>query len=248
MMTKKEYLKQLEKALKRNGVPDIDDIINEYSQHFDCKIAEGHSEEEIAAKLEAPSEIAVQFNLNEDEVHSTPKKSSATKWIINCIMPILSIVNFSFVISMVCYGICAVASSIAVLLSGLAIVVGNIFPLPHGLSVPTMPIAASILICISLIAFAVLLFLSGIIIFKLGIHFFAAFYRFWYNSVSSNPKGKLNFPRFKEKTKKVMSITAIVAALIFLLFSIAAYIYLASFTGSIEFWHALGWFEKKVLY
>ena len=242
-MTKAEYLKQLKKALKRNGVADIDEIINEYSQHFDCKLAEGSSEEEIAARLEAPSEIALQFNLNED-VHTPQKKSTAFKWIINCIMPILSIVDFSVVLTMVCYGICAIASSAAVAASGAAIVLGNVSTVPQGMSVPEMPAAASILSCICLMAFALLLFISGILIFKLGIYCFASFYRFWYNCVAASPKGKLNFPRFKSKTKRVLSIVSAIAAVVFILSLAAVYMYLASYTGSIEFWHVLGWFEK----
>ena len=50
-MTKNEYLEQLQASLRRGRVSDADDILDEYRQHFEFKMAEGYTEEEIAAKL-----------------------------------------------------------------------------------------------------------------------------------------------------------------------------------------------------
>ena len=50
-MKKDEYLAQLVNELKKNAVADADDIVNEYEQHFAFKMADGFSEDEIAAKL-----------------------------------------------------------------------------------------------------------------------------------------------------------------------------------------------------
>lgn len=60
-MTKLEFMTQLERALKRHGAADCEDILEEYEQHFAFKLADGYSEEEIAAKLGAPEELAQQF-------------------------------------------------------------------------------------------------------------------------------------------------------------------------------------------
>ena len=60
-MTKQEYLDTLTKALKTNKVKEIDEIVSEYEDHFAFKIADGYSEEEVAAKLEKPEIIAAQF-------------------------------------------------------------------------------------------------------------------------------------------------------------------------------------------
>ena len=49
-MTKLEFMTQLERALKKHGAADCEDIL-----------ADGYSEEEIAAKLGAPEELAQQF-------------------------------------------------------------------------------------------------------------------------------------------------------------------------------------------
>ena len=60
-MTKLEYLTALQTELRKKNVVDVDDIVTEYEQHFLFKLADGYSEEEIAAKLGAPEQIAVQF-------------------------------------------------------------------------------------------------------------------------------------------------------------------------------------------
>jgi uncharacterized membrane protein len=60
-MNKQAYLNELKAHLKASAVSDIDEIIAEYDEHFTRKIADGYTEEEIAAKLGRPKEIALQF-------------------------------------------------------------------------------------------------------------------------------------------------------------------------------------------
>ena len=60
-MTKQTYLNELNTYLKANNVDDIDEIVAEYDEHFTRKMADGYTEEEIAAKLLKPKEIALQF-------------------------------------------------------------------------------------------------------------------------------------------------------------------------------------------
>ena len=60
-MTKNQYLDELKKELKSNNVPDMNDIIAEYEEHFKFKIEEGKTEEEIARKLSSPKEIAKEY-------------------------------------------------------------------------------------------------------------------------------------------------------------------------------------------
>ena len=52
-MTKHEFMERLTNTLKRNGIEDISEIIDEYEQHFAFKMADGFCEAEIAAKLAA---------------------------------------------------------------------------------------------------------------------------------------------------------------------------------------------------
>ena len=60
-MTKNEFLSVLSSVLEKNQVSDAAEIIEEYEQHFSFKLADGYSEEEIAAKLGNPEQLAQQF-------------------------------------------------------------------------------------------------------------------------------------------------------------------------------------------
>ena len=60
-MTKQDYLNELKNELTKNAVADAEDILMEYEQHFQFKLADGFSEEEIATKLGAPAQIAAQY-------------------------------------------------------------------------------------------------------------------------------------------------------------------------------------------
>lgn len=60
-MKKHEFMARLENELRRRNVADSADVIEEYEQHFAFKLADGYSEEEIAARLGMPEEMAAQF-------------------------------------------------------------------------------------------------------------------------------------------------------------------------------------------
>ena len=60
-MKKSEFLSKLTAVLEKNQISDAEEIIEEYAQHFAFKMADGYSEEEIAAKLGDPEQIAMQY-------------------------------------------------------------------------------------------------------------------------------------------------------------------------------------------
>lgn len=60
-MTKNEFMTKLSNELLKRNISDAADILDEYEQHFGLKTADGYSEEEIAAKLGNPAELAAQF-------------------------------------------------------------------------------------------------------------------------------------------------------------------------------------------
>lgn len=53
-MTKSEFMTRLEHELRRRNVADAADVMEGCEQHFAFKLADGYSEEEIAAKLGTP--------------------------------------------------------------------------------------------------------------------------------------------------------------------------------------------------
>jgi hypothetical protein len=76
-MTRNEFLSMLADELKKNRITDIDDIVSEYEQHFAFKMADGFSEEEIAAKLGNPDVLASQFE-SAGEVRKRGGRKAAT--------------------------------------------------------------------------------------------------------------------------------------------------------------------------
>ena len=60
-MTKNEYISALGRELKRLGVADAGDVVEEYEQHFAFKSADGCFEEETAARLGDTAVLAAQF-------------------------------------------------------------------------------------------------------------------------------------------------------------------------------------------
>ena len=73
-MTKHEFMARLASELRKRNVADAADVTQEYEQHFAFKLADGYSEEEIAAKLGSPEELAAQF-----ESTDTAKKVGGSK-------------------------------------------------------------------------------------------------------------------------------------------------------------------------
>ena len=56
-MTKNEFMAKLTDELKKRNIEDAADVAEEYEQHFVFKLADGYSEEEIAAKLGDPTAL-----------------------------------------------------------------------------------------------------------------------------------------------------------------------------------------------
>lgn len=50
-MTKSEFITALASELNQRKIADSDEILDKYRQHFAFKLADGYTEEEIAAKL-----------------------------------------------------------------------------------------------------------------------------------------------------------------------------------------------------
>jgi hypothetical protein len=48
--------------VKERKIQDVDEIVAEYEQHFSIKMADGYSEEEIAARLGDPRALGEQFD------------------------------------------------------------------------------------------------------------------------------------------------------------------------------------------
>lgn len=73
-MIRNKFMTRLSAELRRNHVADAADIEEEYEQHFAFKLADGYTEEEIAARLGDPVALAAQFGEGD-----TPKQKKGNK-------------------------------------------------------------------------------------------------------------------------------------------------------------------------
>ena len=111
-MNKTEFINTLTNTLKERRIQDIDEIVAEYEQHFSIKMADGYSEEEIAARLGDPKALGEQFD---SETNKTATRSKAIVVIglafVDIIVVMLFALLFTWVIVM---GAAAVALARAV--------------------------------------------------------------------------------------------------------------------------------------
>lgn len=77
-MTKNEFMAKLTDELKKRNIEDAADVAEEYEQHFVFKLADGYSEEEIAAKLGDPTALAAQFDA---AAQGGEKRSAVLTWL-----------------------------------------------------------------------------------------------------------------------------------------------------------------------
>ena len=77
-MTKLEFMNQLASELHKRNTADAADVLEEYEQHFAFKLSDGYSEEEIAARLGSPADLAVQF---EPAPQGAKRRSAALTWL-----------------------------------------------------------------------------------------------------------------------------------------------------------------------
>ena len=237
-MTKSEFLEQLQRALQQNNLPDAADIIGEYEQHFAFKLADGFSEEEIAAKLGDPAGIAAQFGVETEKKGRTGSKAVAVAG--------LCFTGFAagiFFILLAAWGIVLAAFSLCSAAVAVSLVAGCS---PWSL-IPNMPYVSAVMIGVAMAALAVL---SAV-----GCVWFAAFLRqmtraygrFHHNTMAAAVGAPIlpsvsASPRFQPKTKRRLRRVAMMALSVFAAsFSLGMVVSVLR-AGSLQFWHTWGWF------
>ncbi|MGI6561947.1 MAG: DUF1700 domain-containing protein [Clostridia bacterium] len=238
-MTKNEFLTKLAVELKKNNVADIDDIINEYEQHFAFKMADGFSEEEIAAKLGKPSVLAAQF------VESTEKdKKSSGKKIPTVIG--LCFADFfagSFFLLLMAWEVIMAAFS----LSSAVISICLFGQLSPESLIPTMPYLSAVILGISFAALSILTAVGCIYFAALIRQLMRSYGRFHYNALAAAsdravlPSLSMS-PRLPAKMNRRLRKVALFTLVQFSAFMVLGIIVSMILSGSLEFWHAWGWF------
>ncbi len=237
-MTKHEFMAQLASELHKRNVADAADITEEYAQHFAFKLADGYSEEEIAAKLGDPAALAAQFGETD-----APKQKSGSKALVIAGLCFADLFAGLFFLLLAGFGLVMAAAVLSFgaltvcLLAGFTI---------SGL-IPVMPYWCGAILALSCAALAVLI--------AIGCVYYAAFLRqltrsfgrFQHNALATAsgeaalPALAIN-PQFSAKTKRRLRAAALISLALFAACFVLSYVVCALSAGSFQFWHTWGWF------
>ena len=130
----KSFLKILigiQYELHKRNVADSADVAEEFEQHFAFKLADGYSEEEIAARLSVPEELAAQF---ESAPNTAPRHSAVLTWLW---LSWADLFFGIFAVLLLSFGIVLASCVLSFGLTGVCLV-GNLGQLPI-VSLPPMP-------------------------------------------------------------------------------------------------------------
>ena len=240
-MKKTEFLNKLNEELKKRNVADAADILEEYEQHFDLKLADGFFEEEIAARLGDPAMLAAQF----DEAERAPQKKSGSKPLTVIGLGLADVFAGLFFLLLAGFGIVLAAAALSFGVVAVCLLGGvNI----HGL-LPAMPYWCGAILALSFAALTVL-FVVGCVYYGAFLRqLIRSFGRFQHNALA-NASGLAVLPplpispQFSARTKRRLRIAALIALALFAACFVLSYVVCALSAGSLQFWHVWGWFAN----
>ncbi len=241
-MKRNEYLSELEAELKKKQIADTADIVEEYEQHFAFKLADGFSEEEIAAKLGAPAAIAAQFeSVNTSSADKKAKKGGSiwAKIGMACLVP-FEWIGF---ILLFCWSVVLGALGLASAAIGICLIAQvDTF---MQFAILQMPFLSSLLLGLTMIALAVA--------FGAGCCYFFAFLkqlvradiRWHKNVVSGAALPPLpTAPQLKTKSGRALRRIFLIATAVFGVLFVLGFVISSVQAGQFGFWHAWNWFVK----
>ena len=234
-MNKQEYMNELTAQLKKSGVADLDEIVSEYEQHFLFKLADGYTEEEIAAKLGPAEHIAAQFAL----VRSEKKRSGGKKAFLVLWLTLIGIFEVMLYAAFLWFILAMFCASLVPAILGVELIAGlNVMNI-----LPPMPYGAAVIFGVMLLSACVLLVVAALFCFAYLRQMVRASLRWRKNLMSDEalPPLPLN-PQFSPKAKRAIRGVFLWALMIFGTTFVLGYAVLVIFTHAWGFWHALGWF------
>lgn len=234
-MTKQDYLNELKAELNKNAVADADDVVSEYEQHFLFKLADGFTEEEIAAKLGSPAQLATQFA----GIPGENKVRGGKKFLLVFWLTIIGIFEAMLYGAFLSFIIALFVASLVPAALGAELILG----LNYLNILPPMPYGAAVVFGITLIAASVMLFVFAIYCLAYLRQMVRASRRWRKNLMNDENLPLLPMsPQFKPRTKRALRNILLWSVLIYAIGFVVGYAMLTIYTGSFGFWHALGWF------
>lgn len=233
-MTKNEFMTRLTSELHRRNVADSADVAEEYEQHFVFKLADGYSEEEIAARLGVPEELAAQF---ESAPNTAPRRCAVLTWLwlgwADLFFGIFAVLLLSF-------GMVLASCVLSFGLTGICLV-GNLGQLPI-VSLPPMPYWCGAILGLSMLALCGLSVVGCIWYFAFFDQIFRAYGRFHHNALGSALPSLPIAPQFTPKKRRQLRRAALISLLLFVVSFVLGYGACTLSAGSFQFWHVWGWF------
>lgn len=238
-MTKNEFMTRLASELRKRNVADAADVIEEYEQHFAFKLADGYSEEEIAAKLGSPEELAAQF-----ESTDTAKNVGGSKALAITGLCFVDLFAGLFFVLLAGFGIVIAAAALS--FAALAVCLLGSLNI-YGL-IPTMPYWCGAILAFSFAALTVLIAIGCVYYAAFLRQLLRSFGRFQHNMLASAsgeaalPALAIN-PQFSAKAKRRLRSVALISLALFAACFVLSYIVCTLSAGSLEFWHTWSWFQ-----
>jgi len=234
-MNRNEYIEKLRLELKHRKVKDINEIINEYNDHFEIKLKQGKTEEEIVYKLAKPAVIAEEFAFESHE-GTNIKFQKITIGIgvsfIDFIMSMVAILLFSWIIVMGTF-----AFTVLILSLGLMMNV-NIAEL-----IPSMPYFGKLLLGISCLALSILSTIGTMYCYIYIRQWIKVYLRWHQNMMNYGIYPKLPLSPETNLQNINLRLVTMIALITFGVCFTLGFVSLVIYTGTFEFWHELNWFQ-----
>ena len=239
-MTKNEFMTRLALELHKRNVADAADVVEEYEQHFAFKMADGYSEEEIAARLGSPEELAAQF-----EGMDTGKKNGGSKALAVTGLCFADLFAGLFFVLLTGFGIVLAAAALSFGAAAVCLLGSlNIYGL-----IPTMPYWCGAILALSFAALAALIAAGCVYYAAFLRQLVRSFGRFQHNALASASgkaalPGLAIHPQFSAKAKRRLRSVALISLALFAACFVLSYAVCTVSAGSFQFWHTWGWFAN----
>lgn len=233
-MKKNDFMQRLSDELQKRNVADAADILQEYEAHFAMKMADGYIEEEIAARLGDPTALAAQF----DDAEETPEKKGGSKPLVVAGLCFADVFAGLFFILLAAAALGAAGTAVCLL--------GKV---ELGGLLPELPYWCGAMLALTLAALAVLLAAGCVYFWAFLRQLMRSYGRFRKNALAS-ASGEAGLPplpispQFSPKARRRLRTVALVALALFAVCFVLAYFVCSLSAGSVQFWHAWGWFAK----